>query len=41
MNKKLTLLFCLLAIVLPIMGFSQTDRRLQQSAPVLKGDGAF
>ena len=41
MNKKLTLLFCLLAIVLPIMGFSQTDSDYSNLLQFLKGDGAF
>ena len=41
MNKKLTLLFCLLAIVLPIMGFSQTDGDYSNLLQFLKGDGAF
>ena len=41
MNKKLTLLFCLLAIVVPIMGFSQTDGDYSNLLQFLKGDGAF
>ena len=41
MNKKLTLLFCLLAIALPIMGFSQTDGDYSNLLQFLKGDGAF
>lgn len=39
--RKRTLLFCLLAIVLPIMGFSQTDGDYSNLLQFLKGDGAF
>ena len=39
--KKFTLLFCLLAIALPIMGFSQTDSDYSNLLQFLKGDGAF
>ncbi len=41
MNKKLTLLFCLLAMILPIMGFAQTDSDYSNLLQFLKGDGAF
>ena len=41
MNKKLTLIFCLLAMILPIMGFAQTDSDYSNLLQFLKGDGAF
>ena len=41
MNKKLTLIFCLFAAVLPIMGFAQTDGDYSNLLQFLKGDGAF
>lgn len=41
MNKKHTLLFCLLAMILPIMGFAQTDSDYSNLLQFLKGDGAF
>lgn len=39
--RKTTILFCLLALVLPIMGFSQTDSDYSNLLQFLKGDGAF
>lgn len=41
MNKTITLTFCLLAIVLPVMGFAQTDGDYSNLLQFLKGDGAF
>ncbi len=41
MNKKLTLIFCLFAAVLPVMGFAQTDGDYSNLLQFLKGDGAF
>lgn len=41
MNKQLTLIFCLFAILLPIMGFAQTDGDYSNLLQFLKGDGAF
>lgn len=41
MNKKITLTLCLLAIVLPILGFAQTDGDYSNLLQFLKGDGAF
>ena len=41
MNKKITLTLCLLAIVLPILGFAQTDGDYRNLLQFLKGDGAF
>ena len=41
MNKKITLTLCLLAIVLPILGFAQTDGDYKNLLQFLKGDGAF
>lgn len=41
MNKKLTFSFCLLAILLPVMGFAQTDSDYSNLLQFLKGDGAF
>ncbi|HAY3541109.1 hypothetical protein [Elizabethkingia miricola] len=38
MNKKLTLFCCLLAIVLPVMGFAQTDSDYSNLLQFLKGD---
>lgn len=41
MNKKITFTFCLLAILLPVMGFAQTDSDYSNLLQFLKGDGAF
>ncbi|AZB32257.1 hypothetical protein [Chryseobacterium bernardetii] len=41
MNRKPTLILCLLAILLPIMGFCQTDGDYSNLLQFLKGDGAF
>lgn len=41
MNKTLTFSFCLLAILLPVMGFAQTDSDYSNLLQFLKGDGAF
>ena len=41
MNKTLTLTYCLLAILFPIMGFAQTDSDYSNLLQFLKGDGAF
>ncbi|WP_238586827.1 hypothetical protein [Chryseobacterium sp. Leaf405] len=41
MNKILTFSFCLLAILLPVMGFAQTDNDYSNLLQFLKGDGAF
>lgn len=41
MNKILTFSFCLLAILLPVMGFAQTDSDYSNLLQFLKGDGAF
>ena len=41
MIKKPTLMFCLLAILLPVMGFAQTDSDYSNLLQFLKGDGAF
>ena len=41
MTKKLTLICCLLAILLPVMGFAQTDSDYSNLLQFLKGDGAF
>lgn len=41
MNKTITLTFCLLAILLPVMGFAQTDSDYSNLLQFLKGDGAF
>ncbi len=41
MNRKPTLILCLLAILLPIMGFCQTDGDYINLLQFLKGDGAF
>ena len=40
-NKKLTLFCCILAILLPVMGFAQTDADYNNLLQFLKGDGAF
>jgi hypothetical protein len=40
-NKKLTLFCCLLAVLLPVMGFAQTDGDYSNLLQFLKGDGAF
>ena len=41
MNKTLTLTFCLLAILFPVMSFAQTDSDYSNLLQFLKGDGAF
>lgn len=41
MNKTLTLTICLLAMLLPVMGFAQTDGDYSNLLQFLKGDGAF
>ena len=41
MNKNLTLFFCLLAMLLPTLGFAQTDGDYSNLLQFLKGDGAF
>jgi len=41
MNKTLTLICCILAILLPVMGFAQTDSDYSNLLQFLKGDGAF
>lgn len=41
MNKNLTFTFCLLAIVLPVIAFAQTDGDYSNLLQFLKGDGAF
>ncbi len=41
MNKILTFTFCLVAILLPVMGFAQTDSDYSNLLQFLKGDGAF
>ncbi len=41
MNKTLTFSFCLLAILLPVLGFAQTDSDYSNLLQFLKGDGAF
>ena len=41
MNKNLTIFCCLLAILLPTMGFAQTDSDYSNLLQFLKGDGAF
>ncbi|GEM53015.1 plasmid transfer protein [Empedobacter brevis NBRC 14943 = ATCC 43319] len=40
-NKKLTLFCCILAILLPVIGFAQTDADYNNLLQFLKGDGAF
>jgi hypothetical protein len=41
MNRKRTLIFCLLTIFLPVIGFAQTDGDYSNLLQFLKGDGAF
>ena len=41
MNKTITLTFCLLAMLFPVMGFAQTDGEYSNLLQFLKGDGAF
>ena len=41
MNKSITLTFCVFAILLPVMGFAQTDSDYSNLLQFLKGDGAF
>lgn len=41
MNKKITFIFCFLALLLPIIGFAQTDSDYSNLLQFLKGDGAF
>lgn len=41
MNRKRTLIFCLLTIFLPVVGFAQTDGDYSNLLQFLKGDGAF
>mgnify|MGYP000995708321 CR=1 FL=1 len=41
MNKTITLTFCLLAMLFPVMGFAQTDGDYSNLLQFLKGDGAF
>ena len=41
MSKKLTYLFCLLAIAVPVLTFAQTDTDYSNLLQFLKGDGAF
>lgn len=41
MNKNITVTFCLFAILLPVMGFAQTDGDYSNLLQFLKGDGAF
>jgi len=41
MNTKRTLILCLLAILLPVIGFAQTDGDYSNLLQFLKGDGAF
>ena len=41
MNKNLTLFFCLLAMLLPTLGFAQTDGDYSNLLQFLKGEGAF
>lgn len=41
MNRKRTLIFCLLTIFLPVIGFGQTDGDYSNLLQFLKGDGAF
>ncbi|WP_407532359.1 type IV secretion system protein [Elizabethkingia miricola] len=41
MNKTFTIFCCLLAIVLPVMSFAQTDSDYSNLLQFLKGDGAF
>ncbi|MCD0456296.1 hypothetical protein LPB85_12700 [Chryseobacterium sp. LC2016-27] len=41
MNKTITVTFCVIAILLPVMGFAQTDSDYSNLLQFLKGDGAF
>ncbi len=41
MNKTITVTFCVFAILLPVMGFAQTDDDYSNLLQFLKGDGAF
>lgn len=41
MCKTITLTFCVFAILLPVMGFAQTDGDYSNLLQFLKGDGAF
>ncbi|KQR91437.1 hypothetical protein ASG01_13765 [Chryseobacterium sp. Leaf180] len=41
MKKKYTIFFCLLAVLLPAMGFAQTNGDYSNLLQFLKGDGAF
>lgn len=41
MNRTLTVAVCLFAILLPIMGFAQSDADYSNLLQFLKGDGAF
>ncbi|MDE5518730.1 hypothetical protein [Elizabethkingia meningoseptica] len=41
MNTKLTFILCLLTLLLPIIGFAQTDSDYSNLLQFLKGDGAF
>lgn len=41
MNRKRTLIFCFLAISLPVITFAQTDSDYSNLLQFLKGDGAF
>lgn len=41
MNKRITLIFCLLALLVPVIGFAQTDSDYSNLLQFLKGDGAF
>ena len=41
MNKTIAVTFCVFAILLPVMGFAQTDGDYSNLLQFLKGDGAF
>ena len=41
MKRTITPLFCLLAVLLPMIGFAQTDADYSNLLQFLKGDGAF
>ncbi|UHO37261.1 hypothetical protein H5J24_16125 [Chryseobacterium capnotolerans] len=41
MNKTYTYFFCLLAMIVPVLGFAQTDSDYSNLLQFLKGDGAF
>ena len=41
MNYKLKLVFCCIAVLLPVIGFAQTDGDYSNLLQFLKGDGAF